>query len=83
MSWNFAIINNRMAEFYYDIKRGTVVPQGHCYVKRGDFKTKEEHKHINVDTMRYILSYRNKKYRDHITGKVFYTQERPHKDGTV
>ncbi len=39
MSWAFAIINGRLAEFFFDTKtkkNGKSVTRGHCYVKKGE-----------------------------------------------
>jgi hypothetical protein len=64
MYWNFAIINNRLGEIYYDKdKNGTNKFWGHCYVKREDFKLKIEQKAINQDTKRLRIVYRNEKYK--------------------
>ena len=64
MSWNFAIINNRLGEIYYrKDKNGKIKVQGHCYVKKEDFKTKEELRAIEEDTKKGSIVYRNKKYK--------------------
>jgi hypothetical protein len=36
---------------------------GHCYVKKEDYKTKQEQKWIEEDTKRVKVVYRNKKYK--------------------
>ncbi len=75
MSWNFAIINKRLAELYFDDKRGSNrVPHGHCYVSRDEFTTKREQREIDIDIKRYIFSYRNKRYKDVLTGKTYPSQ---------
>lgn len=65
MSWCFAIVNNRLAEIYFDMKK-TSEPKimGHCYVKKEDFKTKEERDAIKEDTAKYRFVYRNREYKE-------------------
>ena len=65
MNWCFAIINNRLAEIYFESKRKRnpkVI--GHCYVKREEYRTKKEQKMIEEDIVRYKFSYRKKIYKD-------------------
>jgi hypothetical protein len=65
MSWCFAIVNNRLAEIYFDKKKtGKPEIMGHCYVKREDFKTKGEQNAIKEDTAKYRFVYRNKEYKE-------------------
>ncbi|MBU4331672.1 hypothetical protein KKD19_02460 [Patescibacteria group bacterium] len=64
MCWCFAIINNRLAEIYFDRdKKGNPKFEGHCYVKRSEFKTKVEQKAIDEDITKYRFSYRKGEYR--------------------
>ncbi len=60
--WNFAIINNRLAEIYFEKKKGKRVPWAHAYVKKSEYKTKREQKMIAADTKQCQFTYRNKKY---------------------
>lgn len=63
MSWCFAKINNRLGEIYFDKdKNGKNKIKAHCYVDIRTFKTKQEKKWIKIDTKKYRLTYRNKKY---------------------
>lgn len=72
MGWSFAIVNNRLAEIYFDHKKnGEPIMHAHCYVQKNDFKTKREQRHIEIDTKRYRFTYRNKKYFDQIRKRVF------------
>ena len=65
MSWCFALINNRLAEIYFNkTKGGKSKIWAHCYARRNRFKTKHEQCLINIDTKRVKLVYRNRKYRD-------------------
>ncbi len=67
MYWSFATINNRLGEIYFHKvgqgDKSKVVFEGHCYVKRSDFKTKVEGQALDKETAKYHISYRNKKYR--------------------
>jgi len=64
MCWCFAMVNNRLAEIYFDKKKnGQIKIDGHCYVKKEDFKTKKEQKWIKEDTARCRFSYRKRKYK--------------------
>jgi len=61
--WCFAIVNNKLAEIYFDEKKNSKNEiWGHCYVKKEDFKTKQEQKWITVDTKKVRIVYKNKKY---------------------
>lgn len=64
--WSFAIINNRLTEIFFEKKKGKLFINGHCYVKKSEYKTKKEQKQIKEDTKKYKFSYRNKIYRDKI-----------------
>ena len=74
MSWNFAIVNQRLAELYFEKQKNERVPHGHCYVNRDEFTKKREQKEIDIDIKRYIFSYRNKKYKNALTGKTYPVQ---------
>ncbi len=41
MSWCFAIVNNRLAEIYFEEKKGKTKIIGYCYVKEEEYKTKK------------------------------------------
>ncbi|MEK7586998.1 MAG: hypothetical protein AAB453_03975 [Patescibacteria group bacterium] len=62
MSWSFAIINNRLAEVFFDKKKGKILFWAHCYVKASEYKTKQEKNWIKNDTAKIRLIYRNQKY---------------------
>lgn len=62
--WAFSLINGRLAEFHYEIEKGkSYLAYGHCYMKREEYKTKQEQKWIDKDTEKYRFTYRNKQYR--------------------
>lgn len=62
--WAFALINGRLAEFHFEIEKGKFyMTHGHCYVKRSEYKTKQEQKWIDKDTEKYQFTYRNTRYR--------------------
>lgn len=64
MHWCFAIVNGRLAEVFFDIKRdGKKHIFAHAYVKEREYPTKREKLMIKKDTAKTRLSYRNKKYR--------------------
>jgi len=63
MSWCFAIINGKLAELYFEKTKNSLKFKGHCYVKKEEFKTKQEQKWIQKDTEKFIFSYRKKKYK--------------------
>ena len=70
MSWSFAIVNGKLAEVFFDRKKnGSPVILGFCYVKKSEYKTKREHKMIAVDTKKYHITYRKKKYFDQINSR--------------
>ena len=65
MGWSFAIVNNKLAEIFLDKdEKGKVKIKGHCYVRRSEYKTKQEQKWIKEDTAKIKLSYRKGKYKD-------------------
>jgi len=62
--WSFAIVNNRLAEIFFDkMKNGMCKVWGHCYVKENEYKTKKEKNWIKQDTANLRFVYRNKKYK--------------------
>jgi len=62
--WCFAIVNNRLAEIYFNKKKnGQINIWGHCFVNRKDYKTKQEQKWIDLDTKKVKVIYRSKKYK--------------------
>ena len=67
MCWCFATINNKLGEIYFDkVRRGNklrIVFKGHCYVKKSEFKTKEERRALDVDAAKFHISHRNGKYK--------------------
>lgn len=64
MSWCFAIVNNRLAEIFFDEdKSGNKKISNHCYVKKEDYESKQEQKWIKQDTKRVKIVWRNRKYK--------------------
>lgn len=63
MSWCFAIINNKLAEIYFDHAKGEPKILGHCYVKKEEFKTKKEQRMIKEDIINNQLIYRKGNYK--------------------
>ncbi len=64
MGWCFAIINNRLAEIYFEKNKKEVKFFGHCYVNESEYTLKEEKKWIKKDIAKVQLVYRNGKYRN-------------------
>ena len=65
MNWCFALINNRLAEIYFDkTKGGKRKIHTHCYVRRNEFRTRHEQEMINADIKMVRLVYRDKQYHD-------------------
>lgn len=62
MSWCFALVNNKLAEIYFDKTKNGPTIWGHCYVKKFDYKTKRERRMIKEDTAKAVFVYRNHKY---------------------
>lgn len=63
MNWSFAIINNKLAEIYFERTKGESKILGHCYVKKEEFRTKKEQKIIEEDILNNQLVYRNGGYK--------------------
>lgn len=69
--WCFAKVNNKLAEIFFERRRGKLIFFGHCYVKRADYKTRRDQKWINSDIKKYDFIYKNKEYADRKTGEKF------------
>ncbi len=67
MFWCFATINNKLGEIYFHRvgrdKKSKVVFEGHCYVKKSEFKTQEERRALDEEFAKFRISYRNKRYK--------------------
>ena len=64
MFWCFAIVNNKLAEIYFDKNKNNQNKiQSHCYIKKDDYKSKQEQKWIDKDVKKMKVVYRNKKYK--------------------
>ena len=75
MNWQFALINGRLVELFFEKKKGKVRMLGHAYVKRSEYKTKREQRMIDADLKKMHFSYRKKghTYKNSITGDVFHS----------
>lgn len=62
MGWCFGIVNGRLAEIYFEKKRGSPRIFGHCYVKRSEYKTRQEQKWIREDAAQLRFVYRKGRY---------------------
>ena len=76
MYWVFAMINNRLAELFFDKIKGKLILYTHAYVKKSEYKTRHEQRMIREDTKKYHFTYRNKKYFDQ-TKRVWITPKGP------
>ncbi len=64
MIWRFAIVNNRLAEIFFEEGKKKAEIFGHCYVQKKEYKTKREKNWIKKDTAQYRFSYRKRKYHN-------------------
>ena len=72
MGWCFAIVNEKLAEIYFEKQRGKTKILGHTYVKRGEYKTKKEQKYIDEDIAKFQFMYIKGTYKDILKpGKIF------------
>jgi hypothetical protein len=60
--WCFGKVNGKLAEVWFENKRGKSVPYAHCFVEEKDYKTKQEKKWIEQDLKRVNLTFENKIY---------------------
>ena len=67
MNWCFAIVNGKLAEIFFERKKGKSIISGHCYVKMDEYKTAQEKKWIIADTGKYKFVWRNNKYKRILT----------------
>ncbi len=63
MTWSFALVNNKLAEVFFERKRGKNIFLGHAYVKESEYTTKKEKRWIKEETARVRLIYRNGEYK--------------------
>lgn len=61
--WSFALVNNKLAEVFFERKRGKIIFLGHAYVKESEYTTKMEKSWIKKDTARVRLVYRKGEYK--------------------
>lgn len=62
MNWCFAIINNKLAEIYFEKNKGSIKFLGHCYVNESEYSSEKEKKWIKEDMMKVRFTYRKGKY---------------------
>ena len=67
MYWSFGLVNNRLAEVFFERQKGKVRFIGHAYVKESEYTTKKEKGWIQKDTAKVKLAYRKGKYRQKTT----------------
>ena len=62
MHWSFAIVNNRLAEIFFQGKNKSKI-FAHCYVKAEEYKTKLEKSWIAQDVKRFRFLFKRGKYQ--------------------
>ena len=67
MNWCFAIVNQRLAEIFFDRKKSKSIISGHCYVKKNAYKSAIERKWIQAETNKYTFTWRKNKYKRILT----------------
>lgn len=68
MSWCFAIVNNRLAEIFFEKEKTDPIKiRGHAYVNKSKYTTKQEQKWIIEDTKRLNFSYHKGSYKPRLT----------------
>ncbi|MFA5820793.1 MAG: hypothetical protein WC873_01670 [Candidatus Gracilibacteria bacterium] len=63
MCWSFAIVNGQLAEIFWEREEGKLSPHGHAYVKRSEYRTKQEQRYIDKDIEKYRFVYRKGEYK--------------------
>lgn len=63
MFWSFGIVNNRLAEVFFERDKGKVRFLGHAYVEESEYKTKSEKRWMQEDTEKVRLTYRKGAYK--------------------
>ena len=71
MGWCFAIVNGKLAEIFFERKKGKLLFLGHAYISESEYKTKKEKQWIKSDTKKYNFNYRKDKYYDQKTGIIY------------
>jgi hypothetical protein len=61
--WSFALVNSKLAEVFFERKRGKNIFLGHAYVKESEYTTNKEKGWIKKDTARVRLVYRKGEYK--------------------
>ncbi len=55
----------KLAEVFFERKRGIIKFIGHCYLKKSEYKIKKEQRHIKENTAKARLNYRKGKYNEY------------------
>lgn len=61
--WSFGLVNNKLAEIFFEKRGDNVKYLGHCFVRNGEYKTKQELNWIGKDTKNVQLRYRDGHYQ--------------------
>lgn len=63
MTWSFGLVNGKLAEVFFEKRKGKTVPYAHAYVRESEYTTKRDKRWIQEDTERIKLVYRLGKYQ--------------------
>lgn len=63
MYWSFGLVNNRLAEVFFERQKDKIKFIGHAYVEESEYKTKKEKQWIEKDIAKVKLTYRKGKYK--------------------
>lgn len=72
MGWCFAIINNRLAEIFFEKNKSGIKFLGYCYVKENEYKLKKEKEWIKKDIVKHYFIYRNGIYKNSDTKNLYF-----------
>lgn len=62
MNWCFAVINDKLAEIYFERSGQEIKFLGHCYVKKAEYKDKSELRQIEKDIAKHRFVYKKNQY---------------------
>lgn len=62
--WCFAIVNNKLAEIFFEKKAGKTHIYSHAHVKPEEYQTRREQQWIKDDTSKFQFVFQKGKYRD-------------------
>lgn len=63
MTWSFGLVNGKLAEVFFEKRRGEIVPYAHAYVMESEYTTKREKRWIQEDTEKVKLTFLRGSYK--------------------